>query len=287
MNDDHPLTHPLQGLAGKVDQLEVAFLQQAQAPCPVMHRFGPGIYIREVTIPAGTLAIGHAQRFDHLNVFIAGRVSIVNDDGSYTELRAPMTFVGKPGRKVGYIHETVIWQNVYATDETDIEKLEAMYLDKSPAWQVHRDAGAKLLADEAQRDFDRADYFAALDEFGFTEDVARAQSENRDDQIPFPYGGFKVQVAPSRIEGKGLFATAVIEPGEIIAPARIGGLRTPAGRYTNHAREPNAVMEWLGENIVLVATRPIRGMAGGQLGDEITIDYRAALRLQIKNLRGE
>jgi hypothetical protein len=40
-----------------------------------------------------------------------------------------MTFVGKPGRKVAYIIETVVFQNIYATDETDIEKLENMFVE--------------------------------------------------------------------------------------------------------------------------------------------------------------
>jgi hypothetical protein len=40
-----------------------------------------------------------------------------------------MTFIGKPGRKVAYILETVVFQNVYATEETDIEKLENMFIE--------------------------------------------------------------------------------------------------------------------------------------------------------------
>ena len=45
----------------KVQTLEAVFLEQPQVDCPVVHRFGPGIYIREVTIPAGALSIGHYQ----------------------------------------------------------------------------------------------------------------------------------------------------------------------------------------------------------------------------------
>ena len=69
-------------------------------------------------------------------------------------------------------------------------------------------------------------------------------------------------------------------PGAVIAPARIAGKRTPAGRYTNHSAKPNAVMVQLPSgDIDLVASRHISGCAGGQLGEEITIDYRQALRL--------
>ena len=105
-----------------------------QNPCSVIHRFGPGLYIREVHIPAGTFAIGHEQRLEHMNVFVKGAVRMLNADGTTTDMVAPMTFVGKPGRKCGLILEDMIWQNIYATDVTDIDELEATYLIKPEGW---------------------------------------------------------------------------------------------------------------------------------------------------------
>jgi hypothetical protein len=62
---------------------------------------------------------------------VSGRMYILQDDGSKKELVAPMTFMAKPGRKVAYIVETVVFQNIYSTSETDIEKLENMCVDNS------------------------------------------------------------------------------------------------------------------------------------------------------------
>jgi hypothetical protein len=264
-----------QPYAQKLEQLECEFLKLEQAPCDVVHRFGPGIYIREVRMCADTYAIGHAQKTEHLNVFIKGRVTMVNGDGTETELVAPLTFVGKPGRKVGYIHEDVIWQNIYATEETDIEKLEAMFLDKSPTWQAHQAAKQIGYTDDG-------DYAAALEEYGFSHEVARAQSVNESDCIPFPHGSFKVRVQKSNIEGHGLFATSTIVRGEWICPARLGGMRTPAGRFTNHAKEPNAQMVARDGDMYLQAIADIEGCKGGQTGEEITVDYRQVLSLQIQ-----
>ena len=84
-----------------IEGLEKTFLEEPQVACPVIHRFGPGVYIREVSIPQGTIAIGHKQKHEHLNVFLKGRVSMFNEDGSISQLKAPMIFVGKPGRKIG------------------------------------------------------------------------------------------------------------------------------------------------------------------------------------------
>jgi SET domain len=265
-------------LSKSVEEVESTMLGMPQAEAQVIHRFGPGIYIREVIIPAGILAVGHRQRFEHMNVMLKGRVTVFNDNGTTTELVAPMVFVGKPGRKIGYVHEEMVWQNIYATTETDIEKLEATYLEKSDTWrqdQVER-AAALALRYEA----DRQDYLALLAEVGIPHEIARAQSENTDDQIPMPLGSYSMMVADSPIEGKGVFATANISEGAVIAPARIDGKRTPAGRYTNHSVAPNAIMvKRPNGDIDLVATRQIAGCTGGQPGEEITIDYRQALRL--------
>jgi len=262
-----------------LERAEVGMLQLPQIDCPVIHRFSPGIYIREVHIPAGTLAIGHRQRAEHLNIFLRGRVSIINENGSVTELIAPMIFTGKPGRKVGWVHEDMVWLNVYPTEENDVERLEAMFLDKSIGWEER--AAITRQSRILQREEDRADYFVVFKEFGISGETARAQSEDESDQIPL--GGYKCKVGASCIEGRGLIATAPIEIGELIMPARVDGKRTPAGRYTNHAKDPNALMVLRANgDIDLVALRNIRGCVGGDDGEEITIDYCRSLELQIK-----
>ena len=100
-----------------VERIEQFMLSEQQVECPVIHRYGPGVYIRELKIPAGTLAVGHHQNFEHTNIMLKGRVTMLHDDGSTTELVAPALFIGKPGRKIGYIHEDMVWLNVYATNE--------------------------------------------------------------------------------------------------------------------------------------------------------------------------
>lgn len=271
------LLHPR--VLDRLEAFERMMLKLEQVECPVIHRFGPGIYIREITMPAGCFAIGARHKVHQLNVMLKGRVTVLNPDGSTAELKAPMMFVGKPGQKVGYVHEEVVWQNIYSTDETDIEKLEAMFVDKGDPWREV----AEMRRQTLQTEVDRMDYQAVLAEWQIPHAVAIAQSEHTGDLIPFPMGSYKVMVSDSAISGRGLFATAPIDPGEVIAPARVGGGRTPAGRYTNHSAHPNARFELLSNgDINLVATERIAGMRGGALGDEITIDYRQALELRSK-----
>lgn len=245
--------------------------QQPQADCPVEHIFAPGLYIRKLSVAAGTLAIGHIQKTEHLNIFLKGTVKILKEDGTTTTLTAPMIFTSPPGRKCGFVLEDMIWLNVYATAETDVAILEETYIDKSesimpPMIPLDRSA-------------DRQDYELVLQEFGFTPEQVKEQVENLDDQIPFPFGGYKVQRAPSDIAGEGLFATANIKRGEIICPSRIGEKRTPAGRYVNHSANPNCVMVEQFGDVYLVALTDISGCRGGLVGDELTTNYRDNIKL--------
>jgi hypothetical protein len=117
----------------KIDALlrEVSALPQVD--CPVQHFFGPSIYIREVVMPAGTVVVGKYHKEDHLCNMVEGRMIVVGEDGEQREVAAPAVFMAKKGRKTAYILETVRFQNIYSTDETDVEKLEHMLVEDSPA----------------------------------------------------------------------------------------------------------------------------------------------------------
>lgn len=259
-------------MALDLPSMEKMMLDLPQEPAPVIHRFAPGIYIREVFLPGGTFAIGHEQTTEHLNVMLKGKVHMA--DG--TTLTAPMIFVGKPGRKAGFIEEDTVWLNIYSTDETDVEKLEATYLRKSEVFKAH----AQPMDTTEARD----DFAVMLDDLGVSADLVQFQSENESDQIPMPHGAYTFQIGPSPIQGRGVFATAELEPGEVVGVANLNGKRTPLGRFTNHSGTPNAVMEKNGQSIYLVACKQISGQCGGQLGDEITVDYRQARMEALKCL---
>lgn len=131
-----------------IEELEIAMLSLPQVECPVVHHFFPGLYIRELTIPAGVLAIGHAQKYEHLNIILQGRVSMF-EEGKVKFIKGPLMFMGQPGRKFGYVTETIVWQNIFPnpTNETDIEKLEAIFFEKSDQWLAHDKEQLKQLTE--------------------------------------------------------------------------------------------------------------------------------------------
>lgn len=259
-----------------IERVEASALSLPQSECPVTHTFGPGVYIREVVLPAGSIVIGHHHNFHHTNIMICGRLTAINSDGSATEWVAPMMYVGGPGRKVVYVHEDTVWLNVFATDETDVEALEAKLLTKSASFESNAavEKAVGLLALQSERE----DFFKAISDFGLTPEAVWEISSNESDLTPFPFGSYKVAVSDSNIHGRGLFATSDIAANELIAPARIDGKRTPAGRFTNHSCRPNArMMPCENGDIVLVAISGISGSRGGAVGQEITVDYRDVL----------
>lgn len=242
--------------------IENAMMQYERVDVPVKHSFADGLYMRQITIPAGTILTSKVHKHGQCDFMLTGDMSIVTDDGTIARVKAPFTSASGPGMKrLGYAYEDTTWISVIATKETDIETIETEHYAST--------------YEEYERfaiDRDREDYRRVLADFGFSEETARRQSEDPETQMMLSMNGWKIKVDDSPIEGKGIFATGNIAKGELIYLALINGMRTQAGRYTNHSKTPNAIMV-LRDNrdIDLVATSHI------DEGEEITTDYQQTL----------
>jgi hypothetical protein len=110
---------------------------------PLAHRFAPGVYAREITMPTGWAFLGEKHRTTHLNIISKGRVSF-RAGGAVQTVEAPYTFVSEAGvQKMLYIHEETVWTTIHPTDETDIPTLEAMLVD-GPRIGVRKAAERRL-----------------------------------------------------------------------------------------------------------------------------------------------
>jgi len=131
------LDEPLQLTDDKLDELALSLLHLPQVDCPLVHRFAPGVYLREILMPAGTFVIGHLHKTEHFNIVLRGR-AIVMIDGETQEIVGPCTFVSGPGvRKVLYIKEDMVWQTIHPTHETNMARLEEDLIVKSGAYEAH------------------------------------------------------------------------------------------------------------------------------------------------------
>lgn len=118
-------------------------LRMEQAHCPVTHRFAPGIYTREVFMPAGTFAIGFKHRTEHLNVMSKGRMLLLID-GQRLEVSAPYVMKSRAGlQKFAHVLEDTLWMTIHPTAGMehcgeDVDKLEAVLLFPSQALDDHK-----------------------------------------------------------------------------------------------------------------------------------------------------
>ena len=94
-----------------------------QVEYKLSHHFAPGVYSREVTMPAGCLVVGKIHKSAHMNILIKGEITVISESGT-ERLVAPCTFTAPAfSRKAAYTHTEVVWANIIPTDETDPDKI--------------------------------------------------------------------------------------------------------------------------------------------------------------------
>lgn len=108
----------------KITKLVECMKELPQVACPVVHRFAPGVYIREIFMPKDTYVIGKIHSTEHFNILLKGKVTVITTDGM-EDYEAPCTFVSSAGvQKIVYMHTDCTWQTVHVTNETDLKVIE-------------------------------------------------------------------------------------------------------------------------------------------------------------------
>lgn len=110
----------------KVDFLQYEWGKLPQLEMPLVHRFTPGLYIRQITMPAGSVVISRVHKTTHPFVISKGRCSVWSEEHGVQELSAPHCGITTPAtRRILVIHEETVWTTFHPTAETDLAKLEA------------------------------------------------------------------------------------------------------------------------------------------------------------------
>ena len=123
-------------LRGKILELETALSQSPGARFgdevgPLVHRFADGLYIRQFTGLAGTIAISKLHKTNHPFFAMTGDATVLTEEGP-VRIKAPYFGITKAGTKrVLYFHEDTVWITVHATEETDLKKIEDMVIAKT------------------------------------------------------------------------------------------------------------------------------------------------------------
>jgi hypothetical protein len=113
----------------QIDRLEDVLRSMPQAAVPVEHTFGPGFYARTIHLNEGDTLVGKVHATEHLFIVSKGDLAIATEDGVRV-VQAPYQVVARPGiKRVGRALSDVTCTNVHITDETDLDKLEAMLIE--------------------------------------------------------------------------------------------------------------------------------------------------------------
>lgn len=103
-------------------------------PDPADHFFAPGVYCRQLFIPADQFIIGKLHKFGHINIISMGVINVVTEFGVavYDATDYPVTFTSEPGTKrVVYAVEDTVWTCIHPTDETDLDAIEDEVIAKT------------------------------------------------------------------------------------------------------------------------------------------------------------
>lgn len=110
---------------------EEVMLKMPQIELPVRHFFSPGVYARELSIPAGICLTGAVHKYEQLNILSQGTMRVLTEDG-IKEVSAPFTVVSPPGTKrIALALTDCIWTTILGTDETDVTLIERHFVLKT------------------------------------------------------------------------------------------------------------------------------------------------------------
>lgn len=124
----------------RLDEIEARLVNrlgaQVQAPgevledFPVIHRFTPGMYVREIFMPAGSIIVSRTHKTEHPFVVSQGRLAVFIEGVGWKEFEAPYTGITKVGtRRLLVVFEDTIWTTFHPTDLTDLLEIDAALLE--------------------------------------------------------------------------------------------------------------------------------------------------------------
>jgi hypothetical protein len=141
LSNARKVTNAFSSLVEKAGGSDLASIEKyfLSMPCvegqiKLTHTFAPGLYLRELRLEAGAFALGHEHLTEHVCMLLEGEISLFNENGSITTLRAPALVNAKKGRKLCYAVTAVTWLNLHPTTETDLDVLESIFIRKSSAF---------------------------------------------------------------------------------------------------------------------------------------------------------
>ena len=113
----------------QIDRLQTAMSAMPQAELVTEHQFSPGMYMRKLYRPAGTLIVGKVHKHPHFFLCAKGEIIAWSENGM-KKLQAGDVIESKPGTKRVTLAVTdAIGITIHRTDKTDLDEIEAELIE--------------------------------------------------------------------------------------------------------------------------------------------------------------
>jgi quercetin dioxygenase-like cupin family protein len=131
----------------QIDRLQAEMVKMPQAELVTEHHFSPGMYMRKVFRPAGTVIVGKVHKEPHFFLCAMGEIAAWTENGMVT-LRAGDVVESKPGTKrVTMAVTDSIGITIHRTDKTDLDEIEVELIepDTTALFDARNDVKERLL----------------------------------------------------------------------------------------------------------------------------------------------
>jgi len=126
MNDLELSTHVSRE---QIERLQSEMAVMPQAELVTEHQFSPGMYMRKLSRPAGTLIVGKIHKKPHFFLCAKGEI-IAWTEGGMKHLKAGDIIESQPGTKRVTLAVTdAIGITIHRTDLTDLDEIEAELIE--------------------------------------------------------------------------------------------------------------------------------------------------------------
>jgi hypothetical protein len=91
------------------------------------------MYVREMTIPKGTIIVGKIHKHCHPSFLLKGDVSVFTEQEGAQRITAPCSMISQPGTKrVVYANEDSVWTTIHLnpSDTKNLKEIEDFTIAK-------------------------------------------------------------------------------------------------------------------------------------------------------------
>ena len=132
----------------QVERLQAEMATMPQAELVTEHQFSPGMYMRKLYRPAGTLIVGKVHKEPHFFLCAKGEIIAWTESGM-KRLQAGDVIESKPGTKRVTLAVTdAIGITIHRTDKTDLDEIEAELIEPDPSALFDARNNLKITVDE-------------------------------------------------------------------------------------------------------------------------------------------